>query len=298
MGKNLIRQLSTYFDGERYLNTGGADGFFIPTQSSKIGAGLFHVFNDRTTTKGNAPFDGEIEEKYLRPLIKDYTKNNKCIEVHGYDTHCFVVTDEPSTRAQRYIEWGEEQGYHLRSVTKNQRPWFKPTNQMTSAGKILVPRSFNDTFLIHFNPNSYLSLRFYRLHLKKGKALQLVGFLNSTLVALFLETLGNKNMGQGVLNFYMADFLSMKIPVVEGTDLEQACKNLRDRSIYDVKTEYGAITSTEGVTQVNPLADRKQLDNVIFDALNLTQGERDGVYEAVIHLVEARLQKASSLKGG
>ena len=90
----------------------------------------------------------------------------------------------------------------------------------------------------------------------------------------------------------------MKIPVVEGTDLEQAYKNLRDRSIYDVRTEYGAITSKEGIMQVEPLADRRQLDNVIFDALNLTQGERDGVYEAIIHLVEARLQKANSLKGG
>ena len=297
-GKKLIQQLSTYFDGERYLNTGGADGFFILTQASKIGKGLFYVSNNRTTTKGNKPFEGEIEGKYLRPLIKDYTKNDKRIEIHGYDTHCFVVTDEPSIRAQRYIEWGEEQGYHLRSVTKNQHPWFKPTNQMTSAGKILVPRSFNDTFLIHSNPNSYLSLRFYRLHLKKGEAAQLVGFLNSTLVALFLETLGSKNLGQGVLNFFMADFLSMKIPVVEGTDLEQAYKNLRDRSIYDVRTEYGAITSKEGIMQVEPLADRRQLDNVIFDALNFTQGERDGVYEAVIHLVEARLQKAQSLRGG
>ena len=45
------------------------------------------------------------------------------------------------------------------------------------------------------------------------------------------------------------------------------------------------------------MPDRRALDAIIFDALDLTQGERDGVYEAVIHLVEARLQKASSLKG-
>ena len=31
--------------------------------------------------------------------------------------------------------------------------------------------------------------------------------------------------------------------------------------------------------------------------LTSTQGERDGVYEAVIHLVETRLQKAQSLRG-
>ena len=43
--------------------------------------------------------------------------------------------------------------------------------------------------------------------------------------------------------------------------------------------------------------DRKRLDDFVFNAINLTQGERDGVYEAVVHLVEARLQKASSLRG-
>jgi hypothetical protein len=41
--------------------------------------------------------------------------------------------------------------------------------------------------------------------------------------------------------------------------------------------------------------DRRALDNIIFDALGLTQGERDAVYEAVIRLVEARLKKAESL---
>ena len=34
---------------------------------------------------------------------------------------------------------------------------------------------------------------------------------------------------------------------------------------------------------------------LIFDALDLTKGERDAVYEAVINLVEGRLKKAESL---
>ena len=42
--------------------------------------------------------------------------------------------------------------------------------------------------------------------------------------------------------------------------------------------------------------DRRSLDSIIFDALGLTQGERDGVYEAVVGLVEARLSKARSLR--
>ena len=43
--------------------------------------------------------------------------------------------------------------------------------------------------------------------------------------------------------------------------------------------------------------DQKRLDDFVFNPFKLTQGERDGVYEAVVHLVKARLQKASSLRG-
>ena len=48
---------------------------------------------------------------------------------------------------------------------------------------------------------------------------------------------------------------------------------------------------------LDPSDDRRTLDAIIFDALDLTQGERDGVYEAVVRLVESRLRKARSLKG-
>ncbi|MDW8003183.1 MAG: hypothetical protein RMJ39_11170, partial [Deltaproteobacteria bacterium] len=41
--------------------------------------------------------------------------------------------------------------------------------------------------------------------------------------------------------------------------------------------------------------DRRALDDVVFDVLGLTQGEREAVYEAVINLVRARLEKAKSV---
>ncbi len=40
---------------------------------------------------------------------------------------------------------------------------------------------------------------------------------------------------------------------------------------------------------------RKAIDAIIFDALGLTQGERDGVYEGVRMLVKSRLNKAKSV---
>jgi len=302
-GKDFTRPLSEYFVGERYLNTGGADGFFILTNVSISSKGLRHVFNNATTSPAGEPFDGEIEEEYLRPLIKDYTKSDKRVEVHGYDAYCLVIEGRPSPRLQKYIKWGQAQGYHQRSVTRNQRPWYKPTRQMTGAARILVPRSFNDSFVIHFNPHLYLSLRFYRLHCKKGNETRLVAFLNSTLVALVFETLGNKSLGQGVLDFFMADFLALRIPVVENPGLDAAFVQLKDRPLRSVWEEfrlpkpdadYSNIRS-ENVTLDNVLPDRRALDKVVFETLGLTEEEQLAVYRAVVELVKNRLVKARSV---
>jgi len=37
------------------------------------------------------------------------------------------------------------------------------------------------------------------------------------------------------------------------------------------------------------------MENIIFETMALTKGEREAVHEAVINLVETRLQKASNL---
>ena len=58
-----------------------------------------------------------------------------------------------------------------------------------------------------------------------------------------------------------------------------------------------AILTSTTWEMLKPSNDRRALDTIIFDVLNLTRGERDGVYEAVVNLVKSRLRKAKSLKG-
>ena len=123
----------------------------------------------------------------------------------------------------------------------------------------------------------------------------MLAFLNSTLIALILEALGNKTLGQGVLDFFMADFLALRIPIVQVRDLETAYNEIRRRPIQDVWHEYGVEKGAGKNPVLDLLADRKNLDDVVFDALDLTKGEREAVYEAVIDLVESRLKKAGSL---
>ena len=50
-------------------------------------------------------------------------------------------------------------------------------------------------------------------------------------------------------------------------------------------TDWGVLT---------PSAERRQIDAAVFDALGLTQGERDAVYEGVNELVGNRMTRARS----
>ena len=131
-------------------------------------------------------------------------------------------------------------------------------------------------------------------------ARQICACLNSTLTWLFIETLGRRGLGGGGVRILVKDL--KKTPLLihpdhfsleSKKDLESAFTKLTSRSVHNISTE---ITKNEkDVFDVTP--DRRALDTIIFDILNLTQGERDGVYEGVVGLVEARLRKAKSLKG-
>jgi hypothetical protein len=44
----------------------------------------------------------------------------------------------------------------------------------------------------------------------------------------------------------------------------------------------------------NPMADRKELDNLVFDAIGLSPTERTEIYWAVAELIKQQLNKAKS----
>ena len=46
---------------------------------------------------------------------------------------------------------------------------------------------------------------------------------------------------------------------------------------------------------MNPSPERLEIDTVVFDALGLTEGERDAVYEGVNELVGNRMRRARSV---
>ncbi|MCX7703098.1 MAG: hypothetical protein N2234_03215, partial [Planctomycetota bacterium] len=109
--------------------------------------------------------------------------------------------------------------------------------------------------------------------------------VNSTLLAFFSELIGRTDLGDGLLTTYGPELLSFSLPNPYLFDKNQ---NLLLNFECLCKRE------VKGIQEEVKQPDRRALDDVIFDVLGLTKGEREAVYEAVIDLVTKRLQKARS----
>jgi len=106
--------------------------------------------------------------------------------------------------------------------------------------------------------------------------------------ALFAEITGRCNFGEGVL--WLATYEVCQFNLVDPRFLStEVTQNIKDAFAHVAKRKPLPIIDEIKKT------DRNNLDDIIFDVLNLTQGERDAVYEAVINLVESRLKKAGSV---
>jgi len=164
------------------------------------------------------------------------------------------------------------------------RDWF--IVKQTPA-KVLWQRRHAERHLVLLNPHGFYSYDFYRLRERISEAevdLIAAALLLSTPTWLFKELFGRTNLGQGALK-------------TEGTDIQKIYV-LRPELFSDYANEVAQrVVARPALPLEKELQqpDRRALDDVVFDVLGLTQGEREAVYEAVVELVRKRLEKARSV---
>ena len=225
-----------------------------------------------------------IEDEFLKPVIKS-PRECKSIRVDPRQLQFKLFmchADRVSlvgTSALEYIEWGESQGYHQRPSCRGRARWWDLGEE---SGNSIFVKEANETSAVFYNPDNYLvDCRLYYANLSNDAFL----FLNSAIGAMFFEFYNRTGLGGGARSMMVSDYEN--VPTLVSTDIDEKAAEFI-------------------IKQISPLSPRKfvnsesewfNLDAIIFDALNLTQGEREGVYESVVNLVESRLRKARSLKG-
>ena len=156
-------KLSDYVRGERYLNTGGADGFFVLNDVVPKSGGIMKA----TITSREGKDDGfpefNIESQFLRPGYRGRSPN--LVEIKEPD--CFVLAIPPDTdlkeyEVSQYVAWGEKVGFHQKSVPSTQSPWWRPPLQAQQGAVLLWPRSHSESHVCYFNPKQLISLRFFQ----------------------------------------------------------------------------------------------------------------------------------------
>ena len=261
-GQDKLVRLGDVAEVRRGFTTGANEFFYLDTERIQ---------------------EWRIEEEFLKPVIKSPREcRSILIDPNQLKFKLFMCgedkVDLAGTAALEYIEWGESEEFDQRPSCRGRARWY-------DLGERQIPcLSFNylisSTARTLYAPDGcYTSDNFQEIHTDSCLALPLCVSLNSSLFQLMVNVAGRSNFGGGLL----------KIQTYEVSEL--LCLDPRTIGFEDE-----AMFTSSSWEMLEPSDDRRALDAIIFDALDLTQGERDGVYEAVIHLVETRLQKASSLK--
>ena len=250
----------------------------------KTGANKFFYLNDQKIQEWG------IEEEFLKPVIKSPREcRSILIDPNQLKFKLFMCpadkADLVGTAALEYIEWGESEGFDQRPSCRGRTRWWDLGEW--EYPDMLWSDAYNVRFGCFENVGDYFGdKRFFLINFKEEN-LVTRAYLNSTIIPVLIETEGITNLGEGVI--YTNVYWLKTLPI-----LEESCVENEIRQCYETIKTREILPIFDEIQQ----PDRRALDAFIFDALNLTQGERDGVYEAVVHLVEARLQKASSLRGG
>jgi hypothetical protein len=257
----------------------------------------------------------EVEKEFIKKIIISPKQiENVLIDANKIKTKIFACNKSKNElkkypQALNYILWGEKQvtRKHMKTPAgipfpkvesvKNRKNgwWIIPENNIISVNNFL-PLSINDRFYSPFSEEPLVSDRcFHRLIPNMGvDKLKLAFSLNNSISFFIMEILGNRNLGLGALDFGTDD--AKKLLILNPKIIKNLPASKLNYAIKPIFEELGIDPSRPIRDQdPKPLPDRKELDDVVFDALGLTIEERKEVYWAVCELVKQRIEKAKSL---
>lgn len=298
-GKNKMININKTNDvnAKRGFTTGCNEFFYLPSRHFSIKKdNKYYLLIPK---RDSLPQNLKIEKEYLEPIIKS-PKEIKSMKINENNLNKKVLIinkklkEIKNKEVYKYIKWGEKQNFNKRSTLKSRKNWWdlgKSKYPDFAQGQILYKQFIFSETKNHYVDNVLNGIYINNDNEKLKKQFALT--MNSTLNVLFLELNGRNTLGEGALKIQVYELKKLNIIKCNTENYESLLIN---RNIKDIFEECG-INPSYPIDDQDPLPlkDRKKLDDVIFDALNLNQKERDEVYKTVCKLVKNRLDKANSV---
>jgi len=236
-----------------------------------------------------------IESKFLKPYLKSSRDVNK-YEIQESDLVSKIILIENETAKKirsfdyifHYIKEGQRKQISDRPTCASRNYWYVMDNQ--NRPDLSFNRVIND-FGRTYKGKLYYADVFNNIHLKsKNESVWL--YMNSTFSWLIQQVLIRSNFGDGAGEIKVYELADFPVPNI---NLKNVSIDLGETKNY--KEELGTL---ESLKTVNP--ERVKLDTAILEAIGYkNKKKREDVllelYRATFQLINARLQKAQSLKG-
>jgi len=265
--------------------------------------------------KNGAGWEGYIEAEFLKPVIQSL-REIKTLRVYLEDVHQKVFMCHKSKNELRqihqihtlaYIEWGEYQNYHKRPTCKGRFRWWDLGKR--SISDVLYSYILGDRHLMPLNCKAFADNNLFDIWSQDDPRV-ISAILSSLLFRLLLEPQGREMTGAlAVLKVQVYELERTPIPdpsiltLIQRNRLLAAFEQIAVREIKSIFEETGLPKPNCDYSNIDPKnvsldkipPDRRALDQVIFEVLDLTEEEQLEVYRAVVELVKNRLVKARSV---
>jgi len=240
-------------------------------------------------------WEGFIEEKYLRPVIKSPKESESItIDPSKLKFKIFLCNESKADLrkkgdkyALKYIEWGEKQR------TKENIPWPEVPSvqgrkywwgiEHKEFPEIIFPCGIDNVFKVFDNSIKVLNdKRLYEIYTNENTVVKYL--ITSTLFSLFIETESRGSLGDGLLDltvYEVAENLLPKSDLIIRKYYEQIRKNFNKISSRKILPIFNEVKQK----------DRKELDTKILEALELDPKiYLPKIYDGLCEMVKERLE--------
>jgi len=324
-GKNKLVKLGDIAGVRFGIKTGANEFFYVEDVTDKID---FLQIKSRIQNLGDFDSLEEIKKARLRIVRNTKTGDYWLIEEEFLNEIliplgeiCEIITGIITGNNKKYYKKREsllnEKEYSLvfKTPTEHKKiilktedaKWFIKNKNLPfklKSAPILWVDIRREKHIVYWNKDSlFFEHTFIGLKQKNHNidVKNIILILNSTLSCFLFEVLGRvsisgpiRMLGDEIISFPVINLkiFSKLLNEIDTSFLD----TFLNREIKSIFVELGFDPQKPIREQEpNPLPDRKALDDIVFDALGLTEEERKEVYWAVAELVQNRLKKAKSV---